>query len=56
MLIENWRVEYNTLRPHMSLGYQPPAPEAILPKGGQGTFPGLLNLKDKEGLIQEEVN
>lgn len=29
-LIERWRREYNTFRPHSSLGYQPPAPEAWL--------------------------
>ncbi len=31
ILIEQWRVHYNTIRPHSSLGYRPPAPEAILP-------------------------
>ena len=31
MLIEQWRQHYNTLRPHGFLGYQPPAPQAILP-------------------------
>jgi putative transposase len=30
VLIEQWRREYNQVRPHSSLGYQPPAPEAIL--------------------------
>ena len=30
ILIERWRVHYNTIRPHSSLGYRPPAPEAIL--------------------------
>jgi putative transposase len=30
VLIEAWRKEYNQVRPHSSLGYQPPAPEAIL--------------------------
>jgi putative transposase len=30
VLIEQWRREYNQIRPHSSLGYQPPAPEAIL--------------------------
>ena len=30
VLIERWRVQYNTIRPHSSLGYHPPAPEAIL--------------------------
>ena len=31
VLIENWRKEYNQFRPHGSLGYRPPAPEAIRP-------------------------
>jgi putative transposase len=30
VLIEEWRKEYNQIRPHSALGYQPPAPEAIL--------------------------
>ena len=38
VLIEQWRREYNTVRPHSSLGYLPPAPEAIRPD------PKLLNL------------
>lgn len=29
VLTENWRWEYKTVRPHSSLGYRPPAPEAI---------------------------
>ncbi len=32
VLIERWRVEYNTIRPHSSLGYKPPAPEAFKPE------------------------
>jgi len=31
ILTEQWRREYNTIRPHSSLGYRPPAPEAIMP-------------------------
>jgi hypothetical protein len=31
IIIERWRVEYNTLRPHSSLGYRPPAPLAMVP-------------------------
>ncbi len=27
VLIERWRVYYNTVRPHSALGYRPPAPE-----------------------------
>ena len=30
VLISDWRKEYNQVRPHSSLGYRPPAPEAIL--------------------------
>lgn len=30
VLIERWRVEYNTVRPHSSLNYRPPAPEVWL--------------------------
>ncbi|MHC4269781.1 MAG: IS3 family transposase [Planctomycetota bacterium] len=29
VLIERWRKEYNTLRPHSALGYLPPAPETV---------------------------
>ena len=32
-LIEWWRRHYNQLRPHSSLGYNPPAPKTILPAG-----------------------
>ena len=31
VLIEQWRREYNQVRPHSALGYRPPAPEAIIP-------------------------
>lgn len=31
VLIERWRVHYNTKRPHSSLGYRPPAPETFTP-------------------------
>ena len=56
VLIENWRVDYNTFRPHSSLGYQPPAPEAILPRGSRGIVTGILKPKNKQGLIQEMVH
>ena len=51
VLIERWRNHYNTARPHSSLGYRPPAPEAINPEGcsaplrsplaGRGTVIGV---------------
>jgi len=31
VLIEEWRKNYNTIRPHSSLDYRPPAPETVLP-------------------------
>jgi putative transposase len=36
VLAERWRVHYNTIRPHSSLGYRPPAPEAWLTPTRQG--------------------
>ena len=30
ILIEAWRRQYNTIRPHSSLGYRPPAPEVLM--------------------------
>jgi len=31
IVIESWRRHYNTVRPHGSLGYKPPAPEVFIP-------------------------
>ena len=31
IIIEKWRGHYNTVRPHSSLGYKPPAPKSIVP-------------------------
>jgi putative transposase len=31
VVIENWRIHYNTRRPHSALGYRPPAPVTISP-------------------------
>jgi putative transposase len=31
VVIGQWRHHYNTVRPHSSLGYQPPAPQAFAP-------------------------
>ena len=38
VLIEAWRRHYNTIRPHSSLGYRPPAPEtATTPMPASGS-------------------
>jgi len=31
ILVEEWRREYNQIRPHSALNYRPPAPEALIP-------------------------
>ena len=45
ILIERWRQHYNTIRPHSSLGYRPPAPEAILPRPA---VPAYATLQPKQ--------
>ena len=39
IVIEKWRVQYNTLRPHSALGYRPPAPAAGNPYPPPRTVP-----------------
>ena len=34
ILIERWRRQYNTVRPHSALGDRPPTPEAVMPPIG----------------------
>ena len=36
VLAERWRVHYNTIRPHSSLGYRPPAPQTWLASNNPG--------------------
>ena len=48
VLIERWRQSYNTVRPHSSLGYQPPAPEAIQPCSLASATPQRAN---RTGLV-----
>ena len=31
VIVEQWRIHYNTKRPHLSLGYRPPAPPTMVP-------------------------
>ena len=38
VLIEHWRQHYNTIRPHSSLGYRPPAPETVIPERPDQVF------------------
>ena len=36
VVIESWRRHYNSVRPHASLGYRPPAPEVVVPAFAAG--------------------
>ena len=40
ILIEGWRLHYNSARPHSSLGYRPPAPATILPAAFMPPYEG----------------
>ncbi|MCC6148598.1 MAG: IS3 family transposase [Anaerolineaceae bacterium] len=31
IILEQWRIQYNTVRPHSSIGHRPPAPQAVAP-------------------------
>ncbi len=50
VLIERWRKHYNTVRPHSSLGYQPPAPEAIQPRSFASATPQRASGAGREQL------
>jgi putative transposase len=41
VIIENWRRHYNTVRPHSSLGYRPPAPEVLVSASKLASRPTL---------------
>ena len=41
VLCERWRRHYSAVRPHSSLGYRPPAPEAIRPWTPGSASPSL---------------
>ncbi|RJL02805.1 hypothetical protein D3P06_11035 [Paracoccus aestuarii] len=57
MVIEAWRVRYNTVRPHSSLGYRPPAPEALYwPSRDSGSpLPQATTLAPKPVMHQVEA-
>jgi putative transposase len=62
VLAERWRIHYNTVRPHSSLGYNPPAPEAWLTwtnkvRGAVETVTRLLLLHTPDGgYLNSEIN
>jgi len=52
VIIEGWRKEYNTFRPHSSLGYLPPAPEAVLQSTDGDIEPWIINKGIDRMIIQ----
>ena len=39
IIVESWRRHYNTIRPHQSPGYKPPAHEVVIPVIGARSAP-----------------
>jgi len=42
VVLENWRKQYNTVRPHAALGYRPPAPGAYTPVLNPSSQPQMV--------------
>lgn len=51
ILIEQWRVHYNTVRPHSSLNWNPPAPESLL-QFNEISMKLTFNLENLKGASQ----
>jgi putative transposase len=53
IVIESWRRHYNTARPHSSLGYKPPAPEAVLWPAAQSrpAPPAMLTIAPRPDVL-----
>lgn len=47
ILIQQWRIHYNTIRPHISLGNRPPAPASMVPIGARQ--PATVNVRTENG-------
>jgi transposase InsO family protein len=54
VIIEGWRKEYNTFRPHSSLGYRPPVPEAVLQSTDEAIEPWIIN-KEIDRMITKRL-
>ena len=55
VIIEAWRRYYNTERPHSSLGYKPPAPEAIAwPSKPAGSLPPAAQAMAEKPIMHQD--
>jgi len=53
VIIEAWRRYYSTERPHSSLGYKPPEPEAIIwPAPPRGSAPSSVQAMAQKPIMQ----
>jgi putative transposase len=55
VIIERWRKEYNTFRPHSSLGYRSPAPEVRLPTPDRPVEPCFINKRLDKQIVQKLI-
>jgi len=51
IVIESWRRHYNTIRPHASIGYKPPAPEVFVP--AFAAWPAALRRPDPPATLAQ---
>ncbi len=56
VLIERWRHHYNTIRPHSSLGYRPPAPETILPNAPNSNLSAGPLIGGRPGVLDVDLD
>jgi len=56
VLIEQWRNHYNTVRPHSSLGYRPPAPMTVLPAPQAPNYPDNASMQKGNQLARLSHN
>jgi transposase InsO family protein len=60
IVIESWRRHYNTIRPHASLGFKPPAPEVFVPAylrgGSRDAVPGMGRLAELRAVARMRLH
>jgi transposase InsO family protein len=55
VLIESWRRHYNAVRPHSSLGYRPPAPEAVIAAVSPASWMGASTAAISTVLADQQI-
>ena len=52
VIIESWRTEFNTFTPHSSLGYRPPAPEALFKTFIAQNMPDMISCSRQPNTLE----